>query len=58
MAKIYSPVKDYTGVSASVAFCNGVGYTDDINLIQWFKEKGYQVEEKKPAQKKPDKGSE
>lgn len=45
MAKIKSPNKDYTGVSASVPFCNGVGETENPNLIQWFKEHGYQVEE-------------
>ena len=43
--KIKSPNKDYTGVSASVPFCNGVGETEDPHLIQWFKEHGYQVEE-------------
>lgn len=51
--KIYSPNKDYTGVSASVAFCRGVGETDDPRLIQWFREHGYTVAaEKKPAGKK------
>lgn len=43
--KIYSPNKDYTGVSASVPFCKGVGETDDPRLIQWFKDHGYKVEE-------------
>ena len=43
--KIKSPNKDYTGVSASVPFCNGVGETEDPHLIQWFKEHGYEVEE-------------
>lgn len=43
--KIKSPNKDYTGVSASVPFCNGVGETEDPYLIQWFKEHGYEVEE-------------
>ena len=42
---IYSPNKDYTGVSASVPFCAGVGETDDPRLIQWFKDHGYKVEE-------------
>lgn len=44
--KIYSPNKEYTGVSASVSFCNGKGETDDPRLIQWFKDHGYDVEEK------------
>ena len=39
--KIKSPNKDYTGVSASVPFCNGVGETEDPYLIQWFKDHGY-----------------
>lgn len=41
--KIYSPVKDYTGISASVPFCNGKGETDDPLLIAWFSEHGYTV---------------
>ena len=43
--KVYSPNKEYTGVSASVPFCNGTGETDDPHLIEWFKEHGYTVEE-------------
>ena len=48
--KISSPVKDYTGISASVPFCNGVGETDDPHLIEWFKNHGYEVEETKTAE--------
>nr|DAN27736.1 MAG TPA: hypothetical protein [Caudoviricetes sp.] len=47
--KIFSPVKDYTGVSASVPFCNGVGETEDPHLIEWFKDHGYEVEEVETA---------
>ena len=43
--KICSPNKEYTGVSASVPFCNGMGETDDPYLIEWFKKHGYKVEE-------------
>lgn len=43
--KIYSPNKDYTGVSASVPFCGGVGETEDPHLIEWFKDHGYKVVE-------------
>ena len=43
--KIYSPNKEYTGVSASVPFCNGIGETDDPYLIGWFRSHGYRVEE-------------
>lgn len=41
--KIIAPNKSYTGVSASVAFCNGVGYTDNKILLEWFIDKGYRV---------------
>lgn len=47
MAKILTPNREYTGVSASVPFCNGVGETDNPTLISWFKEHGYVVEEPK-----------
>ncbi len=43
MAKIICPNKEYTGVSASVSFCNGVGETEDIRLIKWFEDHGYIV---------------
>lgn len=56
MVKIYAPNEQYTGVSASVSFVNGVGETDDPHLIEWFKVKGYEVEEsKKTAEKKTEK---
>lgn len=44
MAKILTPNKDYSGISASVPFVNGVGYIDDEDLISWFEEHGYGVE--------------
>nr|DAJ40945.1 MAG TPA: hypothetical protein [Caudoviricetes sp.] len=44
MAKILTPNKDYSGISASVPFINGVGYTDDEDLISWFEEHDYGVE--------------
>ena len=37
MAKIVAPNKSYTGVSASVAFCNGEGNTNNSVLIDWFR---------------------
>ncbi len=43
MAKIIAPNKSYTGVSASVAFANGKGETDDKHLIKWFEDHGYEV---------------
>lgn len=42
--KIYAPVKDATGTWASVRFTNGVGETDNPDLIKWFREHGYEVE--------------
>lgn len=45
MAKITTPNKQYTGISASVTFVNGIGQTDNPNLIQWFKAHGYAVED-------------
>lgn len=47
MAKIYAPNPQYSGVSASVKFVNGVGETNDPRLINWFRSKGYRVEEEK-----------
>lgn len=45
--KILSPNKSYTGVSASVAFCNGEGYTDNQRLVGWFIDHGYKVIDQK-----------
>lgn len=44
--KIYAPNKQYSNISASVTFKNGVGETDNPRLIEWFREHGYIVEEK------------
>lgn len=43
--KVHAPNKNYTGVSAGVAFCNGVGETDVPHLLEWFRDHGYEVEE-------------
>lgn len=53
MAKVYAPLQDYNGISASVEFVNGVGETDNENLLEWFEEKGYTVErDEKPKRAK------
>lgn len=53
MAKVYAPLKDYNGISASVTFVNGVGETDNENLLEWFEERGYTVErDEKPKRAK------
>lgn len=44
MAKIYAPNRQFTGVSASVNFINGVGETGDPHLLHWFKTHGYTIE--------------
>lgn len=49
MAKIIAPNKQYTGISASVYFYNGVGETTNEDLISWFKEHGYDVIEEDVA---------
>lgn len=51
MVKIIAPNKQYTGVSASVPFVNGIGETDKPELISWFKKHGYQVVEFKNNKK-------
>lgn len=53
MAKIYAPNKQYTGISASVMFVNGVGETSDPHLIKWFRERGYKVVEDAQEEKQP-----
>ncbi|WP_127010494.1 hypothetical protein [Veillonella sp. CHU594] len=53
MAKVYAPLEGYNGISASVEFVNGVGETDNENLLEWFEEKGYTVErDEKPKRVK------
>ena len=53
MAKVYAPLEYYNGISASVEFVNGVGETDNENLLEWFEEKGYTVErDEKPKRAK------
>ncbi|MEK4512865.1 hypothetical protein [Paenibacillus sp. FSL K6-2524] len=50
MAKVIAPNKEYTGLSAGVAFANGVGETDNTHLLEWFESKGYEVEQLEPEQ--------
>jgi len=45
MARIYTPVKDYNGISAGVPFRNGAGETSSPHLLKWFQKHGYRVEE-------------
>lgn len=41
--RIYAPVKDFNGLRNNVRFVNGVGETDNLNLIPWFESHGYKV---------------
>lgn len=45
MATIKSPNPKFTGVSASLHFVKGEAKTDDAWLKEWFKRRGYTVEE-------------
>lgn len=49
MAKVYSPNKEYNGITAGVQFSNGVGETDDKYILGYLKEKGYRIENGKPS---------
>lgn len=42
--KIYAPVKNASGVWATVRFIDGVGECDNPRLLQWFKAHGYRLE--------------
>lgn len=52
MVKIVCPNSDYTGVSATVQFVNGVGETANPYLIAWFKANGYAVEDAETPKRK------
>lgn len=43
--KIIAPNKHYTGVSAGVAFANGIGECENPDTIAWFQAHGYEVAE-------------
>ncbi|MNE91606.1 hypothetical protein D3C76_128270 [compost metagenome] len=49
MAKVITPNKQYNGLSATVMFVNGVGETDNPNLLAWFEFKGYEIEQDSSA---------
>ncbi|KGP80088.1 MULTISPECIES: hypothetical protein [unclassified Paenibacillus] len=53
MAKVFAPNKEYTGLSAGVAFANGVGETDNPHLLSWFESKGYEVEKEPESVNEP-----
>lgn len=43
--KIIAPNKNYTGESAGVNFINGEGIAKGGKSVDWFRQKGYEVEE-------------
>ena len=45
MAEIRTPVEGFTGVSAGVSFTDGVGHTDDVAALAYFRGAGYEVVE-------------
>ena len=45
MATIKAPVP-FSGIRGNLTFVNGVSDTNDVWLIQWFKEHGYEVIDK------------
>lgn len=57
MARVFAPNEQYTGVSASVSFINGVGETDNPHLLQWFENRGYTVERLEKEPEKEPKGA-
>lgn len=44
LAKITTPVKNFTGHVAGVAFADGVGHTDVAHIVDWFRRHGYGVD--------------
>ncbi|MDF2675578.1 MAG: hypothetical protein K0R09_3850 [Clostridiales bacterium] len=54
MYKIIAPNNQYTGLSAGVNFSNGAGLTGRKELVNWFKEHKYEVEEIKDESKSVD----
>ncbi|KAB1647476.1 hypothetical protein F8O06_02750 [Pseudoclavibacter sp. CFCC 14310] len=43
MAKIATPVEGFTGHVAGVAFENGIGETDSLAALAYFRRQGYTV---------------
>lgn len=41
--KIYAPVKDFNGLRNGVRFVDGIGETNNPQLIAWFENHGYKV---------------
>ncbi len=46
--KIIAPNKNYTGISAGVAFAKGIAECKDPRVIEWFENHGYTVTDTLP----------
>jgi len=55
MATIKAPVP-FSGIRGNLTFVNGVSDTNDVWLIQWFKEHGYEVIDKPDEPEVEDEG--
>lgn len=49
---VYAPQK-VSGIYASVRFVDGVGETDNVHLLSWFKEHGYTIKNVPKIPEKP-----
>lgn len=58
MAVIKTKIPRFTGIRANVQFTNGVGYTDNQHLIDWFSSHGYIVENEQITEKVTEKVTE
>ena len=43
--KIFAVNNEYNGITAGIKFDKGVAFCDDDNLVSWFINAGYRVEE-------------
>lgn len=49
MPTIHAPNRDYTGITAGVAFAKGVGHTDDPAALAYLARAGYGIDAPAPA---------
>lgn len=50
--RVTTPVEGFSGIVAGVEFADGVGETDDVGALAYFRRHGYEVEAPKPPAKK------
>ncbi len=49
--KVKTPVPDWSGYVRGIYFARGVAECDDESALEWFRERGYIVEESEPVAK-------